>query len=164
MIGFLKINTDGSSRGNPGHAGIGAIGRGSDGGLIFLLSSYKGQHSNNLMEALAIKVAIERGCSLGWRQIICESDSQIVVDTLNNQRLEDASWQLASLARQILSLCSSLDSVSFRHIPREWNRVADCLAKWASEKMDRWDINGRDELPFDYCEIMDKLLLEDSST
>ena len=163
LTGFLKINTDGSSRGNPGHSGIGAIGRGSDGGLIFLLSSYKGQHSNNLMEALAIKVAIERGCSLGWRQIICESDSQIVVDMLNNQRLEDASWQLASLARQILSLCSSLDSVSFRHIPREWNRVADCLAKWASEKMDRWDINGRDELPSEYCEIMDKLLLEDSS-
>ena len=66
MTGILKINTDGSSRGNPSHAGIGAIGRGSDGGLIFLLSSYKGQHSNNMMEALAIKVAIERGCSLGW--------------------------------------------------------------------------------------------------
>ena len=42
--------------------------------------------------------------------------------------------------------------------------MADCLAKWASKKMDRWDINGRDELPFEYCEIMDKLLLEDSST
>lgn len=42
--------------------------------------------------------------------------------------------------------------------------MADCLAKWASEKMDRWDINGRDELPSEYCEIMDKLLLEDSST
>ena len=41
----------------PGHAGIGAIGRGNDGEVVFLLSSYKGQHSNNLMEALAIKVA-----------------------------------------------------------------------------------------------------------
>ena len=84
MNGFLKINIDGSSRRNPGDSGIGAIGRGSDGGMIFLLSSYKGQHSNNSMEALAIKDAIERGCSLGWRQIICESDSQIVVDMLNN--------------------------------------------------------------------------------
>ena len=73
--GCLKINTDGSSRGNPGHAGIGAIGRGDDGGVVFLLSVYKGHHSNNLMEALAIKVGIERGCSLGWRKIIRESDS-----------------------------------------------------------------------------------------
>ena len=73
-IGILKINTDGSSRGNPGHAGIGAIGRVSDGDAIFLLSSYKGRHSNNLMEALAIKVAMEKACTLGWRKIVCESD------------------------------------------------------------------------------------------
>ena len=145
--GFLKINTDGSSRGNPGHAGIGAIGRSDVGSAVFLLSVYKGQHSNNLMEALAIKIALERGCSLGWRNFICESDSQIMVDMLNNQKLDDVNWQLASLARQILCICRSVDSVSFHHIPREWNRVADCLAKWASENMGEWNINGRDELP-----------------
>ena len=129
MTRILKINTDGSSRGNLGHAGIKAIGRGNDDYAVFLLSIYKGQHYNNLMEALAIKVGIEHGCSLGWRKIICDSDSQIVVDMLNNQKLEDVSWQLASLARQILSLCRSLDSISFHHIPREWNRVVDYLAK-----------------------------------
>ena len=84
-----------------------------------MLSTYKGQHSNNLMEALAIKIVVERGCSLGWKKIICESDSHIVVDMLNNQSLEDVSWQLASLVRETLSLCSSLDFVSFCHIPRE---------------------------------------------
>ena len=70
MIGYLKINTDGSSHGNPGHAGIGAIGRGNDGEVVFLLSSYKGQHSNNMMEALAIKITVGRGFSLGWKKII----------------------------------------------------------------------------------------------
>ena len=72
---ILKINIDGSSWGNPSHAGIGAIGRGNDGGAGFMFSIYKGQHSNNLMEALAIKVVVERGCSLGWKKIICEFDS-----------------------------------------------------------------------------------------
>ena len=71
----MKINTDGSSQGNPGHASIGAIGRRNDGEVVFLFSIYKGQHSNNLMEALAIKIVVERGCSLGWEEIICESDS-----------------------------------------------------------------------------------------
>ena len=118
-IGFLKINTDGSSRGNPRHAVIGAIGRGDDGGAIFLLSVYKGQYSNNLMEALAIKVSIECGISLGWQRIICESDSQIFVDMLNNQRLDNVGWQLSSLAKQILCLCRSMDSISFHHIPHE---------------------------------------------
>ena len=99
----MKINTDGSSWGNPSHVGIGAIGRGNDGAVIFMLSIYKGQYSNNLMEALAIKIAMERGCSLGWKEIICESDSQNVVDMLNNQRLENVNWRLASTARQTLS-------------------------------------------------------------
>ena len=157
----MKINTDGSSRGNPSHASIGAIGRGNDGAVIFMLSIYKGQYSNNLMEDLAIKIAMERGCSLGWKKIICESDSQIVVDILNKQSLENVNWRLASLARQILCLCGPLDSVSFHHIPREWNRVADCLAKWASKNVDGWDIRGRDDLPADYCGIIDQLLLED---
>ena len=159
--GILKINTDGSSRGNPGHVGIGAIGRGNDEAAIFFFSIYMGKHSNNLMEALAIKIAIERGCSIGWKKIICESDSQIVVDMLINQNWENVNWELASLGRQILSLCRSLDAVSFRHIPREWNKVADCLAKWASENVNSWDISGREELPSNYYRIMDQLLMED---
>ena len=80
----MKINIDGSSRGNPCHAGIGALGRGNDDVVVFMLSIYKGQYSNNLMEALSINIAVERGCSLGWKEIICESNSQIVVDMLNN--------------------------------------------------------------------------------
>jgi ribonuclease HI len=51
------------------------IGRGNDESEVFIISSYRGQHSNNLMEALAIKMAMERGCSLGWKKIICDSDS-----------------------------------------------------------------------------------------
>lgn len=140
---------------NLGHVGIGAIGRGDDGGVVFLFSAYKGQHSNNLMEALAIKVGIECGISLGWQKIICDSDSQIFVDMLNNQRVEDFSWQLASIARQILDLFQSLDFVAFCHIPREWNRVADCLAKWASKNEGKWDINSREALPTKYREIID---------
>ncbi|XP_057856267.1 uncharacterized protein LOC131065696 [Cryptomeria japonica] len=108
-VGVLKINTDGSSRGNPSHAGVGGIGRGNDGGVA----------------------------------------------------LDDVSWQLASVGRQILSLCSALDFVSFCHIPREWNKVADCLAKWASENVDGWDISGKDELPSNYLGTLERLLVED---
>ena len=60
LTGILKINTDASFQGNPGHAGIGAIGRGNDGSAIFMLSIYECQHSNNLMEAIAIKIVVER--------------------------------------------------------------------------------------------------------
>ena len=49
-----------------------------------MFSIHKGVHSNNVMEALAIKVAMRWAFSLGWRKIVCESDSQIVVDMINN--------------------------------------------------------------------------------
>lgn len=84
----MNINIDGSSHWNPGHVGVGGIGRGNDGDVVFLFSIYKGHFSNNLMEALAIKIAIERSFSRGWRRIICESDSKIVIDSLNSQKLD----------------------------------------------------------------------------
>ena len=72
---ILKINTDGSSRGNPGQASVGGVGRDTNGNVIFMFSIHKGVHSNNVMM---------QACSLGWRKIVCELDSQIVVDMINN--------------------------------------------------------------------------------
>ena len=83
------------------------------------------------------------------------------MDILNSQNLENVSWQLSILARQTLSLCNSLDSISFCHIPREWNRVADCLAKWASENEDGWDISGMEELPDEFSRTIEQLILDD---
>ena len=67
---ILKINTDGSSHGNPGQDGVGGVGIDTNGNVIFMFSIHKGVHSNNVMEALAIKVAMMRACSLGWRKIV----------------------------------------------------------------------------------------------
>ena len=55
-----------------------------------------------------------------------------------------------------------MDLVSFIHIPREWNRVVDCLAKWAS------DIDGRrieewEQLPYELCQDLERILVEDES-
>lgn len=94
-MGTLKVNTDGSSRGNPRHAGVGGVGRDSFGNVIFLFFVYKRLHTNNSMEAVAVLWALERGCALGWRRIIYEFGSQVVIDMLNRQRLDDVDWHLA---------------------------------------------------------------------
>ncbi|XP_059064913.1 uncharacterized protein LOC131856963 [Cryptomeria japonica] len=126
---------DKSSRGNPGPAGIGGVGRDSLGTIQFLFNVYKGHHTNNLVEDLTILYAMEHACALGWGRVICESDSQVVVHLWSRQYLENVSWCLSLVVNQIHDLCASLDSVSFIHIPREWNGVVDCLAKWASDHM-----------------------------
>uniref|UniRef100_A0A0D6QWK3 RNase H type-1 domain-containing protein n=1 Tax=Araucaria cunninghamii TaxID=56994 RepID=A0A0D6QWK3_ARACU len=136
--GVFKINTDGSSRGNPGYAGIGGVGRESDGNACFIFSCYKGIHSNNYMEALAICSALEQGLAMGWQRIICESDSQIIINLLKTHHLDNAHWRLNLVVQQIFQICCNLEFISFVHIPREWNRVADCLAKWASQFQGNW--------------------------
>ena len=116
-LGELKINTDGSSQGNPGHARVGAIGRDSSGVVVFFFSIYRDRHTNNLMEATAILLALERACTLGWRRIVCEYDSQVLIDLLNTGQLEEVNWQLVVVVKQIAALGTTLDSVAFRHVP-----------------------------------------------
>ena len=54
-----------------------------------------------------------------------------------------------------------LDWISFCHILREWNGVADILAKWASEKGAGWDISSRDDLPAEYGRNFEQLVKND---
>lgn len=86
---FLKIITDGSSRENPGPARIGGVGRDSSGSVIFLFFIHEGVKTVNFMEGLAILYAIERALALGWRKVICESDSQILINLLNERKISD---------------------------------------------------------------------------
>ena len=75
--------------------------------------------------------------------------------------MDDSNWQIASIVREILHLTGLLDWISFCHILREWNGVADILAKWASEKGVGWDISSRDDLLADYGEIFEQLVEND---
>lgn len=49
--------------------------------------------------------------------------------------------------QQILQISSLMEMVNFAHIPREWNRAADCLAKWASEHAKGWRIEEWELVP-----------------
>lgn len=96
---FLKINTDGSSRGNPGSAVIGGIGRDSSGSVVFIFSANKGMQTVNRMEGLAILYALKRAYALGWRKVICEADSQNLVNFLLERKILDVSWQLSMIVQ-----------------------------------------------------------------
>lgn len=82
------------------------------------------------MGDLAIFYVVEH-CALGWRRIICESNSQVAVTVITRKQPEGVNWNSTLVIRQFLHLCSSLDSITFVHIPREWN----CIMKWASNQM-----------------------------
>lgn len=133
----------------------------SSGDVKFFFSVHKGDYTNNLMEAQAILYVVEQCCLRGWSKIICESDSQVVVNMLSSQELEDVSWQLAVVVKQILFFSSSFQFIRFTYIPREWNRNVDCLAKWASSHDPGWNIRDRRQLSFEMVQEFDDLVAQD---
>ena len=82
----------------------------------------------------------------------------MVIRLLNQQHSEVVSWKLALIVHQIHHLSTSLESVSFTHIPREWNSVADFLAKWASDHMCNWNIVDKNQLPMGLSHHLDHLV------
>ena len=70
-----------------------------------------------------------------------------MINLINEQKVADVNWHLARIIQQILHISSLMDMVTFAHVPREWNRAADCLAKWASEHADGWRIEEWELVP-----------------
>ena len=149
---------DGSSKGNPSPTSIGGVGRDSKGDIQFVFSIYKDLQTNNLMETIAILYVVKNACDLGWRWLICEFDSQVVICLLNQQHFEVVSWRLTLITDQIHNLCTYLESVTFTNIPREWNSVANCLVKWASNHMYNWNIVDKIQLSMGLSHHLDHLV------
>ena len=67
------------------------------------------------------------------------------------------------IVQQILQVSSLIDLVSYVHIPREWNRMANCLAKWASEAIDGQKIHEWEQMPYELCHDLERILAIDNS-
>src|ERR1700753_1506300 len=77
--------TDGASRGNPGHAGIGALLKTPGGELLAAESAYLGEATNNVAEYRALLLGLERALELGVRQIEVRADSELLIRQLKGQ-------------------------------------------------------------------------------
>lgn len=79
---YVKVNADGSARGNPGLAGVGVVIRNSFGGTLAAAYEAVGSHSNNEAEILAVHRGVQLALCLGYQQIVVDSDSLLLVQWL----------------------------------------------------------------------------------
>ena len=77
--GFIKINFDGASKGNPGPTGYGAAIRSSTGEILTLTRGYLGETTNNVAELISLLQGLQQVIALTSHKIILEGDSQIVI-------------------------------------------------------------------------------------
>nr|XP_034930821.1 uncharacterized protein LOC118061489 [Populus alba] len=129
-IGRFKWNVDGSSLGKPGLSGIGGALRNHQGHLLGIFSLQVGILDSNIAELRAVVKAIELSaskCFLHHKHIIIESDSANVISWMHNTH--NRPWMHRDLFSTVQKLTSLFGSITFSHVYRESNSLADCMAK-----------------------------------
>ena len=130
----ITINVDGASRGNPGPSGIGYCIYDNTGKTIERKGEFIGFASSRVAEYYAMKRGIERAVELGFRTVRFISDSLMVVNQLNGV-FQVKNRDVVPIYKDIQEMLKSFDAVSFSHVPRSQNLIADSEANFAIDEI-----------------------------
>ncbi|XP_035546597.1 ribonuclease H-like [Juglans regia] len=124
--GWVKLNCDGSCRGNRGNSGGGGIIRNWNGLVKGAFSAHYGVGTNSGAEMKAILDGIRLCKRLHLSNVIIESDSQIIVDWLCMGKC--SVWYLWDFWEALRKELEGLNFVVVHQL-REGNSAADFLAR-----------------------------------
>ncbi len=131
----VKIYADGGSRGNPGPSASGFVVLNAEHGdkVIVDKGVYLGVTTNNQAEYTALKLALEEAHHIGAREVQVFMDSLLVVNQMKGVfkvRNRDL-WPIHDAIKQSVKL---FKHVSFQHVPRELNKLADAAVNRALDE------------------------------
>lgn len=125
----LKFDVAEAAQGKLGLAGIGGKLRNQNGEALYIISKHDEIKDSNQAEVLAILEAVRIYSSSFLNSLIVKSDLANTISWVNSLR---GPWKIQFLFNEIHHLMS-LIRVSFQHISRPANGMADCLAKQGVE-------------------------------
>lgn len=138
MPEIIKMYTDGGARNNPGPAGIGVW----IPTLDKKYGEYIGEATNNVAEYEALIYGLKKIKSLVGKEktkntvVECYLDSELVVKQLNHEyKLKEEYIQKNFII--IWNLTLDFQKVTFHHIMREENKVADGLVNEALDAQEK---------------------------
>jgi ribonuclease HI len=127
------LRFDGGSRGNPGIGGSGAVLLAPNGTIIQELAVFAGDFvTNNEAEYKGLLAGLKAAYVSGIRRLLVEGDSLLVINQMTKVWRVGAE-NLVPLHAEAFGYLDCFDSISFKHIPREENSVADALANRAMD-------------------------------
>lgn len=140
MSKHLIINTDGGARGNPGPAGIGVAIYDINEKLIASHKQYIGEATNNVAEYRALILALTEAGKLTADSnqqtaisLDIRMDSELIVRQMTGQyKIKEPALQ--KLAAEVIKLKNNFGRVSFHHVRREYNKLADKLVNEAIDE------------------------------
>jgi len=129
LLGWLTVNTDGDSRGNPGLAAAGGVLRDHEGRWCGGFSLNIGRCSAPMAELWGVYYGLHFAWERKAPQVVLEVDSAIVVEFLRTGISDH--HPLSFLVRLCHGFLSKDWIVRIVHVYREANRLADRLANYA---------------------------------
>ena len=126
-LGWFKLNTDGSSLGNPRMAGGGGVIWNHVGDWEGGFSRAIGVTTSVQAELRALKDGLELAIDLGILNLEIEMDSLVAVELVNS--ITTPNVFLSAIVTDCRSLMERFELCSLKHIFREANGCADVLAK-----------------------------------
>lgn len=129
----LKIFTDGASRGNPGHSGVGVVILDKSGNMLEQYGEYIGHATNNIAEYKGLISALKKAKKYIPCSVNLFLDSELVVKQLKGEyKTKDET--LRAYFEFVNQLLDAFEKYQIQHIPREKNKTADKLANQAIDK------------------------------
>lgn len=122
--GWVKLNTDGATKGNPGQAGCGGIIRGHRGELFEMFAARCGVCSSVQAKLLGVLCGLAIAWNTGNKRVQLNVDSEVVVQLLTNTNVPN-SPMFHTIRRCRSMVQRSKWEVSITHCYREANRAAD---------------------------------------
>ena len=130
----VTINVDGASRGNPGPSGIGYCIHDDSGKIIEQGGEFIGFATSRVAEYYAMKKGIERALEMKYKTVRFISDSLMVVNQLNGI-FTVKNQDILPIYNELQEKIDQFDAISFTHVPRSENTIADSEANLAIDKI-----------------------------
>lgn len=138
-ITVAKLFADGGSRGNPGPSASGFVLLDMHDNIIYEGGVYLGVTTNNQAEYRALKFGLEEAIKRHIKELQVFMDSMLVINQMKGTyRVKNA--DIKPVYQNITHLLQSFDKVTFTHVPRELNKLADSMV---NEVLDTEPIDSR---------------------
>jgi mutator protein MutT len=118
------IFSDGGSRGNPGPSAAGFVVMNDQENVLHEGGMYLGIATNNIAEYHGVRLGLEKALEMGVRTIDFRIDSLLVVNQMNGI-YQIKNRELWPIHERIKELIPKFDKVTFSHVRREFNQLAD---------------------------------------
>ena len=133
-VNGATVYVDGSSRGNPGPAGIGYCIVGENGEVLKRGGEFIGFATSRVAEYYALKEGIEQAKGLGLKSVRFIGDNLMMINQMNGiYKIKNR--DLLPIYADIRKLVAdNFEAVSFTHVKREQNSEADREANQAIDR------------------------------